>query len=113
MPTLSTAQNHGVSWQQSASRSSRGTGCPVSALACDIARGSKQIRSVLTEKVKSYFELLANLLPQDDSAARSKAILTVCALPGAVELARGVLDETLSQDIIESLRRLPTMKECS
>ena len=63
-------------------------GCPISALACDIARGTKQIGSLATEKVKSYFELLANLLPQDDSAARSKAILTVSALLGAVQLAR-------------------------
>ena len=81
-----------------------GNGCPLSALACDIARGSKQIRSLLTERVKREFELLANLLPRNDKAARSKAILTVCALLGAVELARAVLDETLSDEILESTR---------
>jgi TetR/AcrR family transcriptional regulator, transcriptional repressor for nem operon len=83
-----------------------GNGCPLSALACDIARGGKQIRSLLTERAKSHFELLANLLPQDDSAARSKAILAVSALVGAVELARAVSDQTLSQEILESTREL-------
>jgi TetR/AcrR family transcriptional regulator, transcriptional repressor for nem operon len=81
-----------------------GNGCPISALACDIARGSKQIRSLLTERVKSNFELLANSLHQNDRAARSKAILTVSALLGAVELARAVSDDTLSHEILESTR---------
>ena len=81
-----------------------GNGCPLSALACDIARGGKQIRSLLTKRAKNYFELLVNLLSQNDNAARSKAILTVCALLGAVELARAVSDETLSHEILESTR---------
>jgi TetR/AcrR family transcriptional regulator, transcriptional repressor for nem operon len=83
-----------------------GQGCPISALACEIARGSKQIRSLLTGQVKSNFELLANLLPLDDSAPRAKAILTVSALLGAVALARAVSDETLSHEILESTREL-------
>jgi TetR/AcrR family transcriptional regulator, transcriptional repressor for nem operon len=83
-----------------------GNGCPIGALACDIARGSKQIRSLLTERVKGSLELIANLLPQDDSATRSKAILTVSALIGAVELARAVSDQTLSDEILQSAREL-------
>jgi TetR/AcrR family transcriptional regulator, transcriptional repressor for nem operon len=72
-----------------------GNGCPISALAGEIARDGKQIRSLLIERVKSGLELLANLLPQDDTAARAKAILTVSALLGAVQLARAVSDDTL------------------
>ena len=83
-----------------------GNGCPMSALACDVARGGKQIRSLLTEWVKSSVELIANLLPQDDSASRSKAILTVSALIGAVELARAVSDQALSDEILEMTREL-------
>jgi TetR/AcrR family transcriptional regulator, transcriptional repressor for nem operon len=83
-----------------------GNGCPISALACDIARGSKQIRSLLTERVKGGVELIANLLPQDDNAIRSKAILTVTALIGAVELARAVSDQTLSDEILELTREI-------
>jgi TetR/AcrR family transcriptional regulator, transcriptional repressor for nem operon len=83
-----------------------GTGCPVSALAGDIARGSKEIRSLLTEKVKSSLELFADLLPSDDSATRSKAILTMAALLGAIELARAVWDQKLSDEILESTREL-------
>jgi TetR/AcrR family transcriptional regulator, transcriptional repressor for nem operon len=94
------------SYLSGAHRDHPGSGCPVSALACDIARGSKQIRSLLTEKVKSNFGMLANLLPPDDRAVRSKAILTVCALLGAVELARAVSDRTLSDEILESTREV-------
>ena len=92
------------SYLSEAHRDHPGTGCPVSALACDIARGSKHIRSLLTEKVESSLELFANLLPPDDSAARPKAILTVSALLGALELARAVSDQTLSDEILESTR---------
>jgi TetR/AcrR family transcriptional repressor of nem operon len=83
-----------------------GNGCPISALACDIARGGKQIRFLLTKQIESEIELLADSLPQDDGAARSKAILTVSALLGAVELARAVTDETLSREVLESTREV-------
>ena len=83
-----------------------GNGCPISALACDIARGGKQIRSLLTKQIESEIELLANSLPQNDGAARSKAILAVSALLGAVELARAVTDETLSREVLESTREV-------
>jgi TetR/AcrR family transcriptional regulator, transcriptional repressor for nem operon len=72
----------------------------------DIARGGKQIRSYLTEKINSEIKLLTNLLPQADSVARSRAILTVSALLGAVELARVVSDESLSREILESTRKV-------
>jgi TetR/AcrR family transcriptional regulator, transcriptional repressor for nem operon len=87
-------------------RAHPGNGCPISALACDIARGRKQIRSLLTERVKSSLELIANLMPQDDSTTRSKAILTVCSLIGAVELSRAVADQTLSDEILELMRQV-------
>ena len=91
-----------------------GTGCPVSALACDIARSNKKIRSLLTETTKSYFDLLVKSLPQDDSAARSKAILSVSAVLGAVELARAVSDPTLSKEILKSTREvLRQLVSCS
>ena len=83
-----------------------GNGCPISALACDIARGGKQIRSLLTKQIESEIELLANSLPQNDGAARSKAILAVSALLGAVELARAVSDATLSREVLESTREV-------
>jgi len=83
-----------------------GNGCPISALVCDIARSGKQIRSLLTEQTESEIELLENSLPQDDAAARSKAILTVTASLGAVQLARAVTDQTLSREILESTRKI-------
>jgi TetR/AcrR family transcriptional regulator, transcriptional repressor for nem operon len=75
-------------------------------LSIGIARGGKQIRSLLTDWVKSSVESIANLLSQDDSASRSKAILTVSAVIGALELARAVSDQALSDEILEITREI-------
>ena len=103
-----TYQNLIDSYLSEAHRDHPGKGCPISALAGDIARGSKPIRSLLTEKVETGFKLLSNLLPQEDGAGRSKAILSVVALIGAVELARAMTDPTLSREILESTRQALT-----
>src|SRR5260221_13797894 len=63
-----------------------GNGCPISALAGDIARGGKQIRPDLTGQINRAIELLTNLLPQAGSAAPTRTILTVSAFARAVEL---------------------------
>jgi TetR/AcrR family transcriptional regulator, transcriptional repressor for nem operon len=48
--------------------------------------------------------LIAGLLPGNDKrAARSKAILTLSALVGAMSLARGVSDEALSLEILRTV----------
>jgi len=60
-----------------------GNGCPIGALACDIGRGSKHIRSFLTERVKSHFELLSNLLPQDDSNQKKIVVPKKVLVTGA------------------------------
>jgi TetR/AcrR family transcriptional regulator, transcriptional repressor for nem operon len=94
------------SYLTEAHRDHPGNGCPISALVGDIARGGKKLRADLTEQINGEIELLANLLPETGNAARSKAILTVSALLGAVELARAVSDETLSDEILEVTREV-------
>jgi TetR/AcrR family transcriptional repressor of nem operon len=74
-----------------------GTGCPVGALAGDIARSDKQTRPLVAWQIRDNIELVATLIrnrnEKDTGTARSHAVLTYCALVGAIGVARAVSDE--------------------
>jgi TetR/AcrR family transcriptional regulator, transcriptional repressor for nem operon len=90
-----------------AHRDSPGTGCAFSALAPEIARSDKRTRSLTSEQLRNDIQLIATLLPgRDRGTARSRAILIVSALVGAMSLARAVSDETLSREILETVGKL-------
>ena len=93
-----------------AHRNQPGTGCPVGALAGDIARSDKRTRALVTQQIRDNIELLATLIhdanEKNKGAARSQAILTYCALVGAIGVARAVLDEQLSREILKTVARL-------
>jgi TetR/AcrR family transcriptional repressor of nem operon len=93
-----------------AHRNDPGAGCPVSALAGDIARSDKRTRAVVTGDIRDNIELIATLIrstnEKDKGAARSQAILTYCALVGAIGVARAVSDRQLSREILKTVARL-------
>lgn len=93
-----------------AHRDHPGTGCPVGALAGDIARTDKPTRVLVTEEARDSIDLLASLIRnanhKDQSTARSEAILTYCALIGAITMARAVSDEELSLEILKTVAQL-------
>jgi TetR/AcrR family transcriptional repressor of nem operon len=93
-----------------AHRNDPGAGCPVSALAGDIARSDKRTRAVVTRDIRDNIELIATLIrstnEKDKGAARSQAILTYCALVGAIGVARAVSDRQLSREILKTVARL-------
>ena len=98
-----------------AHRDHPGTGCPISALAGDIARADKQARAVVSRQIRDNIELVAALLrdttrkavgQEDKRTARSRAIFTYCALVGAVSVARAVSDDQLSREILATVARL-------
>lgn len=86
------------------------TGCAVGALAGEIARSDKRTRALATRQISAYIEWLATLVreagEEDEGAARSRAILTHCALVGAISIARAVSDERLSREILKTVARL-------
>jgi TetR/AcrR family transcriptional repressor of nem operon len=83
-----------------AHRDNPGSGCAFCALAPEIARSDKRIRSLTSEQVRNDIQLIATLLSgRDKRAARSRAILIFSALVGAMSLARAVSDEALSREI--------------
>lgn len=88
-------------------RNHPGTGCPVGALAGDIARSDRRTRAVVTREIRDSIELLATLIhdanEKNKRGARSLAILTYCALVGAIGVARAVSDEHLSREILKTL----------
>jgi TetR/AcrR family transcriptional repressor of nem operon len=90
-----------------AHRNQPGTGCPVAALAGDIARSDKRTRALFTQQIRDNIELLATLIrdthEKNNGGARSRAILAYCALVGAIGMARAVSDEGLSHEILNTV----------
>jgi TetR/AcrR family transcriptional regulator, transcriptional repressor for nem operon len=90
-----------------AHRDNPGTGCAFSALAPEIARSDKRTRALTSDQVRNDIQLIATLLPgRDKWRARSRAVLIISALVGAMSLARAVSDEALSREILETVREL-------
>jgi len=93
-----------------AHRDHPGTGCPVGALAGDIARSDKQTRAVVTRQIREDIELVATLIcgtnEKNKGGARSQAILTYCALVGAIGVARAVSDQQFSGEILKTVAQL-------
>ena len=93
-----------------AHRDHPGAGCPVGALAGDIARSDKQTRALVTREIRDNIELLASLIrdtnEKHEGTARPQAILTYCALVGAIGMGRAVSDEQLSREILKTVAQL-------
>ncbi len=89
-----------------AHRNHPGTGCPISALAGDLARSDKRTRVLVTQRIRENIELLATLIGDrygDKGTARSQAVSAYCALVGAISLARAIADEQLSREILKTV----------
>jgi TetR/AcrR family transcriptional regulator, transcriptional repressor for nem operon len=90
-------------------RNHPGAGCPVGALAGDLARSDKRTRAIVSRRIRGNIELLATLIRStnklDEGSARSQAILTYCALVGAISMARAVSDDELSREILKTAAR--------
>ena len=78
------------------------TGCAVAALPTDIARTNARVRTAYACQVRSYIELLTELIPGRDS---DQAHLILTALVGALVLARAVNDRGMSDEILDSAAR--------
>ena len=90
-------------------RNHPGAGCPVGALAADLARSDKRTRALVSRKIRDNIELLTTLIrntnKMDDGRARAQAVLAYCALVGAIGIARAVSDEQLSNEILKTVAR--------
>src|SRR5271154_3220221 len=88
-----------------AHRDAPGTGCAMGALLGDLTRGSKSARALYTERVKRSLAFSSALLPSSQRGdQRSRALLILSALLGAINLSRAVSDPNLSREILHRVR---------
>ena len=83
-----------------------GAGCPIGALAGDLARCDKRTRALVSRKIRDNIQLLATLIRNknqaDEGGVRSQAVLTYCTLVGAIGMSRAVSDKQLSREILKT-----------
>ena len=86
-------------------RDAPGTGCALGALLGDMSRASRSAKAVYTARLKRTLAYLAGLAPSSGNPdRRARAILTISAMLGAINLSRAVSDPKLSQEILQQTR---------
>jgi TetR/AcrR family transcriptional repressor of nem operon len=88
-------------------RNGPGAGCPVAALANDVAREpeGKPVRAVFHEGLENLLEILASVQPgDDDTQRRSTAIAQMATLAGALVLARATQGTPLSNEVLAATK---------
>lgn len=89
-------------------RSAPGTGCPLAALAVNVAREErgKPVRAAFNEGLKQLIDLLTVSQPcaQDEAARRASALAQMATLVGAMVLARATSDSPLSDELLAAAR---------
>ena len=73
------------------------------------SRSDKHTRAVATRKTRDNIELLTSLIREtnksDKDTTRSRAVMTYCAMVGAISMARAVSDKELSREILKTVTR--------
>ena len=76
----------------------------------DIARSGKRTRAAIPRQIRADIELVATMIRDTNEkgkgTARSQAILTHCALVGAIGVARAVSDEHVSRAILTTVAQV-------
>jgi TetR/AcrR family transcriptional repressor of nem operon len=82
------------------------SGCALSALGTDAARGSTGLRGAFAEGLQRLVDILTDALPGfSKPARRRKAMAAMATMVGAVTLARAVDDPALSEEILDAARQ--------
>jgi TetR/AcrR family transcriptional repressor of nem operon len=89
-------------------RDDPGSGCGVAALGTDVSRLGAAPQDAFRAQVERYREQLQPLFDGDDDQARRRATTTLCAMVGALIVARGLgptpESDELLRDVRETLR---------
>src|ERR1700679_3281322 len=86
-------------------RDAPGAGCALGALRGEMFRGGRSAKAVYTARLKRTFAYSTGLVPPKGSSdRRARAILTISAMLGAINLSRAVSDPTLSREILKRTR---------
>jgi TetR/AcrR family transcriptional regulator, transcriptional repressor for nem operon len=84
-------------------RDDPGSGCPVAALVGDVGRADDGVRAGYDALVERYLGVLEDMLGRGGDA-RQQATIAVSTLVGSLVLARAIDDDTLSDEILRTVR---------
>jgi TetR/AcrR family transcriptional regulator, transcriptional repressor for nem operon len=81
-------------------------GCPIAALAVEIARHPKSTRATLDRAIRDSAAGIARFMPGRTSAERERhATVLFASMAGTLMLARATADEAIRRDILETARK--------
>jgi len=81
------------------------TGCPVAALAPEIARAAPAVRKRIAGTLKTWRERMLEFMPGRKAAERERNFIIIfSAMVGAVSIARIVPDPVAKENILSSVR---------
>src|SRR5258708_38371891 len=87
-------------------RDNRASGCPLVALGSELARGPESTRSAVSEGVIALIDLIAQQYGGARSkTARSRAIVALSTMVGALTLSRLIVDQNLSAAILRDAHK--------
>jgi TetR/AcrR family transcriptional regulator, transcriptional repressor for nem operon len=89
-------------------RASRGTSCPLAALATDVGREpqSKPVRKIFRAGLEQLIEILTDVQPtRDPQGARDEALTQLSTLVGAMVLARATSGTPLSDQFMNAAKQ--------
>jgi TetR/AcrR family transcriptional regulator, transcriptional repressor for nem operon len=106
VPAALALRDYVSEYLSSAHRDMPGSGCPLAALCCEVARQSRGVRERFTAGVRGMIRQLSGRMgPGLNQRQRDdKALAAVASLVGALVLARAVSDPRLSDDILRATR---------
>lgn len=94
------------SYLSRAHRDDMGTGCAVSALSADVARGGKLTRNIMMAKLDRYFDGMANASEAADPAsAEAFALGAWSTMVGAIILSRVFAGDPKADQILAAARQ--------
>jgi len=81
-------------------------GCPYAALGSELARQGEQIRGSAVLGFERVVDLLSNQIGETvNEPPREPALLTLCAMIGAITVSRMAVGEDLSEEVLDVTRR--------
>jgi TetR/AcrR family transcriptional repressor of nem operon len=88
-----------------AHRDDPANGCPMPAIAGEVATSTPEHRAVLAEQVGLLADQLAShLVPEPAASRRTTALAMIALMYGGISLARAVKDTDLSDEILRACR---------
>jgi TetR/AcrR family transcriptional repressor of nem operon len=89
------------------------SGCPVAALASEIARYPRAVRVKIDRAMRDHIKKIAGFLPGETEKERQRnCLVLISGMSGALALARTVADKEMRQSILQAAREFYVKAFC-